>query len=134
MLQKWNVNDEIRNNILDKLSEMWVPETRFDRQPHAHHIVTGQTSQRNQIPEFLTGRILTSRSSPSHQHQNFSTEVSQENNLRMVEQKPRNQNSDAYNSIKCLADAIAGIATQQQTKAGTMLKPVSTNTLVLMEE
>ena len=47
----------------------------------------------------------------------------------MFEQTPRNQNSDANNSIKRLIDAIAGIATQQRPPAATMLKPVSTNTL-----
>ena len=48
----------------------------------------------------------------------------------MVEQTPRNQNSDANNSINRLGDAIAGIATQQRPQAATMLKPVSTNTLI----
>ena len=48
----------------------------------------------------------------------------------MVEQTPRNQNLDANNSINRLADAIAGIATQQRPEAATMLKPVSTNTLI----
>ena len=48
----------------------------------------------------------------------------------MVEQTPRNQNSDANNSINRLADAIAEIATQQRQQAATMLKPVSTNTLI----
>ena len=48
----------------------------------------------------------------------------------MVEQTPRGQNLDASNSIKRLADAIAGIATQQRPQAATMLKPVSTNTLI----
>ena len=47
----------------------------------------------------------------------------------MVEQTPRNQNSDANSSIDRLADATAGIATQQQPQAATMLKPVSTNSL-----
>ena len=47
----------------------------------------------------------------------------------MVEQTPRNQNSDANNSINRLPDAIAGIATRQPPQAATMLKPVSTNTL-----
>ena len=31
-----NVNDETRNNIPDEVSELSVPETRFDRQPHTH--------------------------------------------------------------------------------------------------
>ena len=48
----------------------------------------------------------------------------------MVEQTPRNKNSEAYNSINRQADAIAGIATQQRPEAATMLKPVSTNTLI----
>ena len=95
-----------------------------------HHMVTGQTAQPNQFPEFLTGRIVTPRNPPSHQYQNLLTQVSQDNNLPMVEQTPRNQNSDANNSINRLADAIAGIATQQRPQAATMLKPVSTSTLI----
>ena len=109
---------------------MSVPETHFNRQAHTHHIVTGQTTQTNQIPEFLTRRILTPRHPPSHQNQNLSTQVSQDNKSPMVEQLPRNENSDAKNSINRLADAIAGIATQQRPQAATMLEPVSTNTLI----
>ena len=32
-----NVNDETRHNFPDEVSELSVPETRFDRQAHAHH-------------------------------------------------------------------------------------------------
>ena len=32
-----NVNDEARQNIQDEVSELSVPEARFDRQPHPHH-------------------------------------------------------------------------------------------------
>ena len=95
-----------------------------------HHMVTGQTAQTNQFPEFLTGRIQTPRNPPSHQCQNLSTKVSQDNNLPVVEQTPTNQNLEANNSINRLADAIAGITTQQRPQAATMLKPVSTNTLI----
>ena len=133
---------------------MSVPETHSDRQAHTHHMVTGfkerhnmltegsehihnrhhmvtgQTAQKNQFPEFLTGRIVTPRNPPSHQYQNLSTQVLQDNILPMVEQTPRNQNSDANNSINRLADAIAGIATQQRPQAAIMFKPVSTNTLI----
>ena len=109
---------------------MLVPETPFDRQLHTHHNVTEQTGQTNQIPELLTGRILTPRNPTSHQYQNLSTQVSQDNNLPMVEQSPRKQNFDENNSINRLADAIAGIASQQRPQAATILKPVSTNTLV----
>ena len=31
------VNDETRNNIADEVSELSVPETHLDRQPHTHH-------------------------------------------------------------------------------------------------
>ena len=95
-----NVNDETRLSIPDEVSELSVPETRFDRQPQTHHMVTGakerhnilpggsehihnshhmmtgQTAQTNQFPEFLTGRIVTPRKPPSHQYQNLSIQVS----------------------------------------------------------
>ena len=103
----------------------------FDRQPQTHHMVTGQIAQTNQIPEFFSGRFLLLRNPPSHQHQNLSTQVTQGNNLPMVEQTPRNHNSDANNSIDRVADAIAGIATQQRPPAATLRKPVSTNTLII---
>ena len=125
-----NVNDETRHNNPDEVSGLSVPETHFDQQAHTHHMVTGQTAQTNQFPEFLTGRIVTPRNPPSHQYQNLSIQVSQDNNLPVVEQTPRNQNLDANNSINRLADAIAGNATQQRPQAATMLKPVSTNTLI----
>ena len=126
----FNGNDETRNNILSKASELSVPETYFDRQTHTHHMVTGHTAQSNQFPEFPTGRILTPRKPPPHQHQNLSTQISQDNNLPIVEQTPRYQKSDPNNSINRLADAIAGIATQQRPQVAKMLKPVSTNTII----
>ena len=49
-----NVNDATRHNIPDKVSELSVPETNFDRQAHTHHMVTGQTAQPIQFPGFLT--------------------------------------------------------------------------------
>ena len=203
-----NVSDETRVNIPDEVSELSVPETRFDWQPQTHHmvtgakeqihnhhdmaargseefrnghhkmtgpsnpdhhmvtgakeqihnhhdmvargseefrnghhkmtgpsnpdhhLVTGKPAQTNQFPEFPTGRIQTPRNPSSRQYQNLSTQVLKDNNLPMVEQTPRNQNSDANNSINRLADAIAGIATQQRPQTATMLKPVSTNTLI----
>ena len=125
-----NVNDETRNNSSDVVSELSVPETRFDWQTHIHSMMTGQTTQTNQTFEFFTGLILTQRMPPSPQHQNLSTQVSQDKNLSMVEQTPRNQNSGANNSTNRLADPIAGSAAQQQPEAATMLKLVSTNTLI----
>ena len=32
-----NVNDETRHNIPDEVTELSVPETHLDRQPHTHH-------------------------------------------------------------------------------------------------
>ena len=153
-LNATNENDETRQNIHDKVSEFTVPGTHFDRQPHTHHLmtgakerhdiltggseefrnthhmVTGQTARTNQFPEFLTGRTQTPRNPPSHQYQNLSTQVSQDNKLPVVEQTPRNQNLDPNNSFNRLVDAITGLATQQRPQAATTLKPVSTNTLV----
>ena len=125
-----NVNGETRINIPDKVSELSAPETHFDRQTHTHHMVTGQTAQANQIPGFLTGRILTPRNPPSHQHQSLSSQVSKDNKLLNLEQTPRHQNSDQNNSINRLADAIAGNATQQRPQAATTLKPVFRKTLI----
>ena len=82
-------NDVTRNNFADEVSELSVPETHFDRQSHTHHMVIGQTTQTNQFPEFFTGRIQTPRNPSSHQYQNLSTQVSQHNNLPVVEQIPR---------------------------------------------
>ena len=124
-----DVNDETRHNVPDEVSELSAPETHFDRQTHTHHMLTGHTAQANQNPEDLTGRILTPCNPPSPQQQSLTKQISQNNILPMVEQTPRTQNSDANNSIICLADAIAGIATQQRPQETTMLKPVSTNTL-----
>ena len=100
------------------------------RSEEYHHMVTGETAHTNRIPEFLTGCTQTPRNPSSHQYQNLSTQVSQDNNLPVVEQIPPTQNLDANNSINRLADAIAGINTQQRPQAATMLKPVSTNTLI----
>ena len=128
-LNTTNENEETRQNIHDEVSELSIPQTHFDRQAHTHHMAAGQTNQTNQSPEFLTGRTLQPRNPPSHQYQNQSTQVSQDNNLPLVEETPRNQNSDTNNSINRLADAIAVIATQQRPQAATMLQAVSTNTL-----
>ena len=34
------MNDETRHNIPYEISELSVPRTHFDRQPHIHHMVT----------------------------------------------------------------------------------------------
>ena len=98
-LHKSNVNDETRHNIPDEVSELWIPETHFDRQTHTHHMVTGQTAETDLIPEFFIGRILTPRNPPSQQNYNLSTHESQDSSLPMVEQTSRNQTSDANNPL-----------------------------------
>ena len=65
MQEVLNGNDETRNNISDKVTELTVSGARFDRQTHTHHMVTGQIARTNQIPEFLTRRILTPRNPPT---------------------------------------------------------------------
>ena len=45
-----NVNDETRHKIPDKVSELSVPETHFDRQAHTHHSII-----------FFKNRLLFSR-------------------------------------------------------------------------
>ena len=106
-----HINDETRCN--SQVSELPDPGTQFDRQSpthymppggssEGHHVVTGAKEQihnrhytvtgqivhTNQIPEFLTGRTQTPRNPSSHQYQNLSTQVSQDNNLPVVEQTP----------------------------------------------
>ena len=34
-----NANNETRHNIPDEVSELSVPETHFNRQPHTHHSI-----------------------------------------------------------------------------------------------
>ena len=68
--------------------------------------------------------------STSQQHKKLSTQVSLDNTLPLIEHTPRNENSDSKNSINRLVEAIAWIATQQWRQAVTMLKTVSTNTII----
>ena len=128
-LRVLSTNDETGKSPPNEVSELLVPGTPLDRQPHTHHMVTGQTTHTNQIFDFLTGRNLRPGNPLSHQHQISSTQISQDNSLPMIEQTPRDRNSDANSSINRLAEAIAGIATQQRRQGAIMLKSVSTNTI-----
>ena len=47
-----NVNDETRQNILDKVSGLSVSETRFDRQPHTHHTAQVSTKYLQDVVDF----------------------------------------------------------------------------------
>ena len=42
------VNDETRHSIREEVSELSVPETHFDRQPHTHHMVKGNGDRQSQ--------------------------------------------------------------------------------------
>ena len=53
ILRVSNVNDETRQNIPDEVSELSVPETRFDRQPHTHH----SSLQILTLPEMLQSHV-----------------------------------------------------------------------------
>ena len=46
------VNDETRNNIPDEVSELSVPETRFDRQTHTHHSFRRNASSLTEFSPF----------------------------------------------------------------------------------
>ena len=129
-----NAKDETGSKIPEQVSELSVPDRHFGQQTHTHYLVTGETAQTNQIVDFLTGRILATREQQSQQHQNLSTQVSPDNSLPLVEQTPRNQKSDSNYSINRQVEAIAGIATQQQLQATTMLRPVTTNTIIFIGE
>ena len=65
-LRVLNTNDETSEKIRAEVSETWVSEKHFDRQSHTHNKVTGQRARTNQIPEILTGRMLTPREQQSH--------------------------------------------------------------------
>ena len=82
-------------------------------------MVTGQTAQTNQLPEFFTVRTLTPREQQSQQYQNVSTQVVNGNTLKI-------QNSDSNKSINRLVEAFAGFAIQQRPQ------PVFTNTLIFL--
>ena len=51
-LRVTNVNDETRHNIPDEVSELSVPGTRFDRQPHTHHNGHVKCSQLRSISQL----------------------------------------------------------------------------------
>ena len=121
-------NDDTGDIPTDVVSEL--TGTHFDQQPHTYHMVTGQSTQTNQITEFLTGNILTPHDRRLHQHPKLLIQVSQDNNLPRFEQTARNQISDSNNSNKPLVEAIVGIATQQRPQAATMLPALSTKTLI----
>ena len=63
--------------------------------------------------------------------QNMTSQFSHNISLRIVEQAPQRQNSESGNPIKKLAEAIAGIASQQQPQTWSALsKPITTSTLM----
>ena len=48
-----NVNDEIRHNLTDEVSELSAPDTHFDRQAHTHHkhlLITSTDGWRERNP------------------------------------------------------------------------------------
>ena len=47
-LHVFHTNDETRNNFSDEVTELSVPGTHLDRQPHTHHSITG-----NHLLSFL---------------------------------------------------------------------------------
>ena len=65
-----NVNDETRHVIPDEVSELSVPETRFNRQPQTHHMVTRPSNPNHQMvtgPSNPNHHMVTGPSNPNHQ-------------------------------------------------------------------
>ena len=60
-----NMNDETRNNIPDEVSELSVPETRFDRQAHTHHNILKIETFTLALVESLTNSLSTSEKQKS---------------------------------------------------------------------
>ena len=54
-----NVNDETRHNIPDEVSELSVPETHFDRQPHTHHSVHTKITKHTTHKGLIRFRLKT---------------------------------------------------------------------------
>ena len=54
------VNDETRHSITEEVSELSVPETHFDRQPHTHHMVKGNGDRHSQTHHKYSYVILSS--------------------------------------------------------------------------
>ena len=64
-----NLNDETRHDIPDEVSELSVPETRFNRQPHTHHMVTGPSNPNHHMvtgPSNPNHHVVTGPSNPNH--------------------------------------------------------------------
>ena len=106
----------------------------FDWRGPTHHMVTGLNASHNSVPEYLKGRLQT-QNDPLSQHftkpQNMAITISPDNTLPIVGQTQQRQNSDSGNPIDRLAEAIAGIASQQRLQMlSPLLKPTTTNTLI----
>ena len=111
-----NVNDETGNNIPYEVSELPVPETRSDRQSYTHHMMTGQTVQTNQFLELITGCILSPRNSASPNSRTCQHKYVKTTTYQWLNKHQEIKTWTQSNSINRLADAIAGIATQQQAQ------------------
>ena len=105
-----NVNDETRLNIPDEVSELSVPETRYDWQPQTHLMVTGAKEQiHNQhdmvargSEEFRNGQHkMTGPSNPDHHL--VTGQPAQKNHfpefLTGRIQTPRNPSSHQYQNL-----------------------------------
>ena len=130
--------DETRD--FEKSENGDVPPTRlfYDCRAHAHDMVTRHNTPHNNLPEYITGRTQTHKNPLLQQFtepQNLTTDISPKNTLPMVERKPKRQNSDSGNTNNKLAEAIAGIASQQRPQMlSALFKPTTTNKLLSTEK
>ena len=109
MLHVVNVIDENRIINPDEVSEFSIPGTYFDRQPHTHHMLTGQTTQTKKIPEFFMGAVY---HHATHHHTNITT--CQHKFHKSTTYHWLNKHQEIKSQMQtffCLANALAGIAT-----------------------
>ena len=129
-----NRNDETRKDVDLEDADFPALKPNSDRGEHARHMVKGHNTPDISVPKYLKGRIQTQNKPLPHQFtqpQNMTTLFSPHNALSMVEQTPQKQILDSDKPINKLAEAIAGIDSQQRHQTSSAyFKPISTNTLI----
>ena len=118
--------DETRGKNTVEEGNLLVKEKNIDWQTYAHHMVTGQNAPK-ETAEFLSRHV------PAHheptQPQNMIIQMLPDITLPILENTHKRASNDHNTSITRLAEAIAGIASQQPPTISAILKPASANTL-----
>ena len=110
-------------------ADLFVNEENLDWQKHIHHLMTGQNTAQ-EFTEFLS-RYVPFHREPT-QPQNMIRQPSRDTTMPISKNTHKRQAKDQNTSIKRLAEAIAGIASQQRTATSAILKPASTNIIMFI--